>query len=83
MISDNIVGADYTAIFTSSSGPGMAHVVSHPDYRLAWSIVNKTYAKRGCLIALVPGRHKTIMKGQMIDIRDTFIIDQKIRRSGA
>ena len=53
----------YTAVFTSQTGPGLAHVVSYENHQAAWSAVASKYLSQGTLIALVPGHHTIIMSG--------------------
>ena len=53
----------YPAVFTSSTGPGLAHVVSYENHQAAWSAVSAKYLSQGTLIALVPGHHTIVMSG--------------------
>jgi len=53
----------YTAIFTSQTGPGMAHVWSVAHHQRAWSAVATKFLDQGRLVALVPGHHPLIMSG--------------------
>ena len=53
----------YTAIFTSRTGPGMAHVLSVANHQIAWSTVAAKFLDQGQLVALIPGHHPLIMSG--------------------
>jgi len=53
----------YTAIFTSRTGPGMAHVISVANHQIAWSTVASKFLDQGQLVALIPGHHSLIMSG--------------------
>ena len=59
----------YTAVFTSRTGPGLAHVESHDDHQIAWSAIAAKYLKQGDLTALIPGHHSVIMSGATLHKR--------------
>ena len=59
----------YTAIFTSRTGPGMAHVWSVPHHQTAWTAVATKFLDHGQLVALVPGHHPLIMSGTTLHKR--------------
>ena len=60
----------YTAIFTSRTGPGMAHVWSVAHHQRAWSAVATKFLDNGQLVALIPGHHSLIMSGTTLHKRD-------------
>jgi len=53
----------YTAVFTSRTGPAMAHVISVANHQIAWSTVAAKFLSQGHLVALIPGHHPIIMSG--------------------
>lgn len=59
----------YTAVFTSRTGPGLAHIESHVDHQTAWSAIAAKYMKQGDLTALIPGHHPVIMSGTTLHKR--------------
>ena len=59
----------YTAVFTSRTGPGMAHVWSVENHQQAWTAVATKFLDHGRLVALVPGHHSLIMSGTTLHKR--------------
>ena len=53
----------YTAIFHSSTGPAMAHVMSVDSHSRAWCAVGHRYMRQGRLVGLIPGHHSVVMQG--------------------
>ena len=59
----------YTAIFSSSTGPAMAHVMSSEIHSRAWSAIGRRYSGRGRLIGLIPGHHPVVLQGATMTLR--------------
>lgn len=53
----------YTAVFHSSTGPAMAHVLSVQNPSRAWFAVGQKYSRQGRLVGLIPGHHTVVMQG--------------------
>lgn len=66
--------AQYTAIFHSSTGPGLAHVIADSDHSAAWVKVGATYQAQGRLVALIPGHHNAVLQGHMLKCKSTWKI---------
>ena len=64
--------AQYTAIFHSSTGPGLAHVIADSDHSAAWVKVGATYQAQGRLVALIPGHHNAVLQGHMLKCKSTY-----------
>ena len=60
----------YTAVFTSRTGPGMAHVWSVENHQTAWAAVATKFLDQGQLVALIPGHHSLIMSGTTLHKRE-------------
>lgn len=56
----------YTAVFSSTTGPGLAHVVSTAVYTEAWNAISRKYINQGDLLALIPGHHPVMLQGAMM-----------------
>ena len=67
----------YTAVFSSTTGPGLAHVVSAAVYTEAWKAISRKYINQGDLLALIPGHHPVMLQGAMMSVannRSTTVV---------
>ena len=60
---------EWTAIFTTTSGPGIAHVMSDKNSTQAWHAVSRRYSSHGQLVGLVPGHQPVVVQGAQMSVR--------------
>lgn len=61
--------AEWTAVFTTASGPGIAHVMSDKNSTQAWHAVAKRYSNHGQLVGLVPGHQPVVLQGALMRVQ--------------
>lgn len=62
----------YTAVFSSKTGPGLAHVLSVASYQEAWAVISKKYIRQGDLLALIPGHHPVMLQGALMSVASKY-----------
>lgn len=65
--------AEWTAIFTTATGPGIAHVMSDKNSTQAWHAVARRYSSHGVLVGLVPGHVPVVVQGALMGVQQHSI----------